>query len=110
MRSAAGWRWADQDAPNTRHGCVLPSPVLCAARGAPARERSMASADRENVHAGEVHAGLVQTGLAGDGGLRWVTADVTPAVEYMRPRVDFSPVAAAAFGQALAGATLLAQR
>src|SRR5581483_2709311 len=27
----------------------------------------------------------------------------------MRPRVDFSPVAAAAFGQALAGATLLAQ-
>jgi molecular chaperone Hsp33 len=56
-----------------------------------------------------VPAGLVQAGMAGEGSLRWVTADVTPAVEYMRPRVDFSPVAAAAFGQALAGATLLAQ-
>jgi molecular chaperone Hsp33 len=56
-----------------------------------------------------VHAGLVQAGMAGEGSLRWVTTDVTPAVEYMRPRVDFSPVAAAAFGQALAGATLLAQ-
>lgn len=64
----------------------------------------MASADREIVH-----AGLVQAGMAGEGSLRWVTADLTPAVEYMRPRVDFSPVAAAAFGQALAGATLLAQ-
>jgi molecular chaperone Hsp33 len=65
--------------------------------------------DDERSEQDGIDAGLVQAGMAGEGSIRWVTADVTPAVEYMRPRVDFSPVAAAAFGQALAGATLLAQ-
>ena len=51
----------------------------------------------------------MQTGLAAEGAVRWITADVTPAVELMRRRVDFSPVAAAAFGQALAAAALLAR-
>jgi molecular chaperone Hsp33 len=51
--------------------------------------------------------GLLQLGMAGGGALRWAVADVTQVVEEARGRLDLSPVAAAALGRCLAGASLL---
>lgn len=46
-------------------------------------------------------------GLAGHGALRWVAADVTGIVREVRDRLDMTPVAAAALGRAVAGASML---
>lgn len=51
--------------------------------------------------------GTFRTGLAGEGWLRWVAVDATAVAEEARERLDLSPVAAAALGQALSGAALL---
>ncbi|MEM7482423.1 MAG: Hsp33 family molecular chaperone HslO [Acidobacteriota bacterium] len=51
--------------------------------------------------------GTLQTGTAGGGELRWAFVDLTEIVETMRGRMDLSPVAAAALGRSLAGATLM---
>ncbi|HXU47092.1 MAG TPA: Hsp33 family molecular chaperone HslO [Thermoanaerobaculia bacterium] len=51
--------------------------------------------------------GTLRTGLAGDGWLRWVAVDVAPALADVRDRLDLSPIATAALGQALASAALL---
>ncbi|HZF11469.1 MAG TPA: Hsp33 family molecular chaperone HslO [Thermoanaerobaculia bacterium] len=51
--------------------------------------------------------GRLQLGMAGGGALRWAVADVTGVVEEARGRLDLSPVAAAALGRCLAGASLL---
>ncbi len=51
--------------------------------------------------------GTFRTGLAADGWLRWVAVDTTAVAEDARGRLDLSPVAAAALGQALSGAALL---
>jgi molecular chaperone Hsp33 len=47
------------------------------------------------------------SGLAGGGALRWVAADVTGIVREVRDRLDMTPVAAAALGRAVAGASML---
>src|SRR5258708_23250204 len=49
----------------------------------------------------------LQLGMAGSGALRWVAVDVTDIVREVRDRLDMTPVAAAAFGRAVAGAPLL---
>ncbi|HVT57435.1 MAG TPA: Hsp33 family molecular chaperone HslO [Thermoanaerobaculia bacterium] len=49
----------------------------------------------------------LQLGLAGRGALRWVAADVTDIVREVRDRLDLTPVAAAALGRAVAGASML---
>src|SRR5260370_36928066 len=46
----------------------------------------------------------LQLGMAGSGALRWVAVDVTDIVREVRDRLDMTPVAAAAFGRAVAGA------
>ncbi len=51
--------------------------------------------------------GRLELGVAGAAGLRWGAVDLTPVVEEARLRHDLSPVAAAALGRALAGASLL---
>ncbi len=51
--------------------------------------------------------GTLRSGLAGGGWLRWVAVDVAPVVADVRDRLDLSPVATAALGQALASAALL---
>ncbi len=51
--------------------------------------------------------GMLRSGLAGGGWLRWVAVDVAPVVADVRDRLDLSPVATAALGQALASAALL---
>lgn len=51
--------------------------------------------------------GSLQLGMAGGGVLRWAMADLSEVVEAARQRLDYSPVAAAALGRALAGAVLL---
>src|SRR5437588_9232724 len=49
----------------------------------------------------------LQLGMAGSGALRWVAVDVTDIVREVRDRLDMTPVAAAAFGRAVAGAAML---
>jgi molecular chaperone Hsp33 len=49
----------------------------------------------------------LQLGMAGRGALRWVAADVTDIVREVRDRLDLTPVAAAALGRAVAGASML---
>ena len=49
----------------------------------------------------------LQLGMAGQGALRWVAADVTDIVREVRDRLDLTPVAAAALGRAVAGASML---
>lgn len=49
----------------------------------------------------------VQVGIGADGAFRWAAADFTGLVEESRRRLDLSPVAAAALGRAMTGATLL---
>src|SRR5258708_311957 len=49
----------------------------------------------------------LQLGMAGSGALRWVAVDVTDIVREVRDRLDMTPVAAAAFGRAVAGAAPL---
>lgn len=51
--------------------------------------------------------GRLELGIAGGTSLRWAAVDLTGAVEEARLRHDLSPIAAAALGRALAGATLL---
>ncbi|MCB1007540.1 MAG: Hsp33 family molecular chaperone HslO [Acidobacteria bacterium] len=51
--------------------------------------------------------GKLELGVAGGTSLRWAAVDLTGAVEEARRRHDLSPIAAAALGRALAGATLL---
>jgi len=51
--------------------------------------------------------GTIELGVAGRIDLRWAAVELTGAVEEARLRHDLSPVAAAALGRALAGATLL---
>lgn len=51
--------------------------------------------------------GRLEVGLAAGGSLRWVAADITPALEEARQRLDLSPISAVALGRALAGAALL---
>lgn len=46
-------------------------------------------------------------GMAGGGALRWVAADVTGILREVRDRLDMTPVAAAALGRAVAGASML---
>lgn len=49
----------------------------------------------------------LETGLAGKGTFRWVATDLTLVLEEARRRLDLSPLASVALGQALAGAVLL---
>jgi molecular chaperone Hsp33 len=49
----------------------------------------------------------LQLGMAGRGALRWVAADVTDILREVRDRLDLTPVAAAALGRAVAGASML---
>jgi molecular chaperone Hsp33 len=49
----------------------------------------------------------LQLGMAGQGALRWVATDVTEIVREVRDRLDLTPVAAAALGRAVAGASML---
>jgi molecular chaperone Hsp33 len=49
----------------------------------------------------------LQLGMAGRGALRWVAVDVTDIVREVRDRLDLTPVAAAALGRAVAGASML---
>jgi molecular chaperone Hsp33 len=49
----------------------------------------------------------LQLGMAGRGALRWVATDVTDIVREVRDRLDLTPVAAAALGRAVAGASML---
>src|SRR6266853_754658 len=49
----------------------------------------------------------LQLGMAGSGALRWVAVDVTDIVREVRDRLDLTPVAAAALGRAVAGASML---
>ncbi len=51
--------------------------------------------------------GKLELGVAGGTALRWAAVDVTGALEEARRRHDLSPIAAAALGRSLAGATLL---
>ncbi len=51
--------------------------------------------------------GRLEVGLAGAGSLRWAAADITPALEEARLRLDLSPISAIALGRALTGAALL---
>ncbi len=51
--------------------------------------------------------GTIELGVAGDVDLRWAAVELAGAAEEARRRHDLSPVAAAALGRALAGATLL---
>lgn len=51
--------------------------------------------------------GRLRLGVAAGGTLRWAAVDLTPVVEEARGRLDLSPIAAAALGRCLAGATLL---
>ena len=51
--------------------------------------------------------GRLEVGLAAGGALRWVAADVAPALEEARLRLDLSPISAVALGRALIGAALL---
>ncbi len=51
--------------------------------------------------------GKLLVGRAAGGSLAWAAADVTVVVEEARRRLDFSPLATAACGRALAGAALL---
>jgi molecular chaperone Hsp33 len=51
--------------------------------------------------------GLLEAGLAAGGDVRWVAADLTTPLEFIRRRRDLSPVAAAALGRSLAGAAML---
>ncbi len=73
-------------------------------REAAARERTArggsprGESSREGVHL---------SGVAGEMDLRWAAVELTAAAEEARRRHDLSPIAAAALGRALAGATLL---
>jgi len=49
----------------------------------------------------------LQLGMAGRGALRWVAVDITDIVREVRDRLDLTPVAAAALGRAVAGASML---
>jgi|ERR1700674_1364603 len=49
----------------------------------------------------------LQLGMAGGGALRWVAVDVTDILREVRDRLDLTPVAAAALGRAVAGASML---
>jgi molecular chaperone Hsp33 len=49
----------------------------------------------------------LQLGMAGRGALRWVAVDVTDIVREVCDRLDMTPVAAAALGRAVAGASML---
>ncbi len=51
--------------------------------------------------------GRLEVGLAAAGSLRWVAADITPALEEARRRFDLSPISAVALGRTLTGAALL---
>lgn len=51
--------------------------------------------------------GTLEQGLAQNGDVRWAAVDLSAVLEAARGRLDLSPVAAAALGRALAGATLL---
>jgi molecular chaperone Hsp33 len=51
--------------------------------------------------------GRLEVGLAAAGSLRWVAADITPALEEARLRHDLSPISAVALGRALSAAALL---
>lgn len=51
--------------------------------------------------------GTIETGLAAEGELRWVAADISSPLEYVRRRLDLYPVAAAALGRCLAAAPML---
>jgi len=51
--------------------------------------------------------GTLEVGMAAGGHLRWVAADITAPVEFIRRRRDLSPVSSAALGRALAGAAML---
>ncbi len=49
----------------------------------------------------------LEAGMAGGGALRWAAADVTGIVREVRDRLDMTPVASAALGRAVAGASML---
>lgn len=51
--------------------------------------------------------GVLRQGLAAEGFLRWLAADVTELLREVRDRLDLSPVASAALGRSLAGATMM---
>jgi molecular chaperone Hsp33 len=51
--------------------------------------------------------GELEAGTAGAGDLRWVAVDITGPAEFIRDRLDLSPVAAAALGRCMAGAAML---
>lgn len=78
-------------------------------------DRHRSDRDRENAAAaGSPEAGpavaperRLQLGMAGRGALRWVAVDVTDIVREVRDRLDLTPVAAAALGRAVAGASML---
>ncbi len=69
----------------------------------PGREQQGAEAGERPPFA----AGRLEQGLAHAGDLRWAAVDLSAVVETARGRLDLSPVASAALGRALAGASLL---
>jgi molecular chaperone Hsp33 len=56
---------------------------------------------------GAAAASRLESGMAAAGALRWVAADVTAIVREVRDRLDMTPVASAALGRAVAGASML---
>jgi molecular chaperone Hsp33 len=69
--------------------------------------RDAAEADQRTGEVAVAPERRLQLGMAGHGALRWVAVDVTDIVREVRDRLDLTPVAAAALGRAVAGASML---
>jgi molecular chaperone Hsp33 len=73
----------------------------------PIGDSTPAPARRLDGELGAAAEPRLDAGLAAGGALRWVAADVTGIVREVRDRLDMTPVAAAALGRAVAGASML---
>jgi molecular chaperone Hsp33 len=69
--------------------------------------REAAAADQRAREVAVAPERRLQLGMAGRGALRWVAVDVTDILREVRDRLDLTPVAAAALGRAVAGASML---